>query len=99
MLSSVLDMMFPFIVGSKFSEKCLSLSVILYHKLKAVVYVGLGGVAVEVQEKQAESGIELLDPFFDTFGYDVVGDAPERLEADNFQNSLFRQSRLAPTIY
>ena len=52
-------MMFPFIVGSKFSEKSLSLSIILYHKLKAVVYVGFGGVAVEVQEKQAESGIEL----------------------------------------
>ena len=59
--------------------------------METVEDVGLGGAAVEVEEKQVELRIYLFEPFFHSFGDDMVGDTAERLQADDVGDPVFGQ--------
>ena len=51
--------------------------------MEAVVEVDVCGAGVDVEEEEGRVGVEFLEAVFDAFGHDVVGDAPERLHADD----------------
>ena len=61
------------------------------HKMKTVEDVGLGGAAVEVEEKQVELRIYLFEAFLHPLRDDMVGYAAERLEADHVVDTVFGQ--------
>ena len=61
------------------------------HEVETVEDVGLGGAAVEVEEKQVELRIYLFEAFLHPLRDDMVGYAAERLEADHVVDTVFGQ--------
>ena len=55
--------------------------------MEAVEDISLGSATIEVEEKEIEIGIEMLDAFFDTLRYNVVGYTSEWLKANDIVDS------------
>ena len=58
---------------------------------QAIQHVDVAHAAVEVERKEVDVGVQLLDAFFNALGHDVVGNAAEGLQAHDVVDALARQ--------
>ena len=83
-------------VGNGYGGACggmgCSLPDVVGEEHQAVGDVHVAHTAVEVERKQVHLRVEGFYPFLDPFGYDVVGDAAERLQADDVVHSRAGES-------
>ena len=56
--------------------------------MQAVGHIGLRGAGIEIEEEDGEVGEEVLVSALDTFADDMVGDAAEGLERDDFLDAI-----------
>ncbi len=60
-------------------------------EMQPVEKVDLTSAPVRIEKEQVDLGMSGLNPFSHTFGHDMVGDAPEGLQAEHIRYSIFDQ--------
>ena len=79
----------PFLIGKVQRLRGESQAMLrLEHKVQSVLQVYLGHTSVDIQVQQIDIRVEFLQPLFDPFRHDMVGDTTERLYANNLGNPL-----------
>ena len=63
----------------------------MYEEQQTVGDVDIAHAAVEIQREQMHVWMELLDATLEAFGYNMVGYAAKRLEADDMVDALLGQ--------
>lgn len=59
--------------------------------MQSVGHIGLRGAGIEIEEEDGEVGEEVLVSALDAFADDMVGDAAEGLERDDFLDAVLRK--------
>ena len=59
--------------------------------MEAVDEVGFGSVLVQVEEKNIQTRVKVLEPFFDALGDDLVGNAAKGLQAEDVVDMVFHE--------
>lgn len=80
----IVKMRFPFLLRFKLRRDIR----FLQHKMKPVLKVYFSHTSVDIQVEQIDVRVEFFEPFFDSLRNDVIGDAAERLHANNLVDSL-----------